>query len=346
MKPRLFCILALLFFSSAGVCQAQVKHPMAKFPITIAVHGGAGNLKKLGLTPAQEEEYKSSIRQALDAGYNVLKNHGSSIDAVVAAVKVLEDNPLFNAGRGSVLTHEGKVEMDAAIMSGESKKCGAVSGITRTKNPVLAALAVLNDGNAVFLSGDGADAFALEKGLESMDSSYFLTPYRQEQLRKALEKDQRQLDHGDTLERGSNTYDSNDKYGTVGCVALDEFGNLAAATSTGGITNKRYGRIGDSPIIGAGTYADNKTCAVSCTGKGEDFIRLNVAYDIAALMKYKQLSLQDASEYVIKTKLVKAGGRGGCISLDRKGRVSMPFSTTGMFRGFINHLGKSGIYIY
>lgn len=236
--------------------------------------------------------------------------------------------------------------MDAAIMSGESKKCGAVTGMTRIKNPIMAAQAVYKDGNAVFLSGAGADAFAIEKGLETREYSYFVTPYRQEQLRKALEKDQLQLDHGDTLERGENLHDSNDKFGTVGCVALDEFGNLAAATSTGGITNKRYGRIGDSPIIGAGTYADNKTCAVSCTGKGEDFIRLNVAYDIAALMKYKQLSLKDASDYVIKTKLVKAGGRGGCISLDRKGRVSMPFSTTGMFRGFINHLGKSGIYIY
>lgn len=346
MRPSAVLLFFIVLVTGTTLSVAQKSSSMTKFPITIAVHGGAGNLKKLALTPEQEVEYKAALQQALDSGYHVLKNHGTSIEAVVAAVKVLEDNPLFNAGRGSVLTHEGKIEMDAAIMSGESKKCGAVAGVTKVKNPITAALAVYKDGNSVFLAGAGADAFAEEHGLETRDTSYFITPFRQEQLRKALEKDELQLDHGDTLKQGNRPSDPNSKFGTVGCVALDEYGNLAAATSTGGITNKRYGRIGDSPVIGAGTYADNKTCAVSCTGKGEDFIRLNVAYDIAALIKYKQLGISDAAEYVIKTKLVKAGGRGGCIALDRGGRLSMPFSTTGMFRGYTNHLGKSSVLIY
>lgn len=346
MKPLSILFLLTLQVASVALCSAQKKPAMIKFPITIAVHGGAGNLKKLALTPEQEAEYKSAIQQALDSGYQVLKNHGSSLDAVVAAVRTLEDNPLFNAGKGSVLTHEGRIEMDAAIMTGESKRCGAVAGVTKVKNPITAALAVYKDGNSVFLSGPGADAFAEEKGLETKDAEYFITPHRREQLRKALEKDELQLDYGDSLKQGINPSDPETKFGTVGCVALDEYGNLASATSTGGITNKRYGRIGDSPVIGAGTYADNKTCAVSCTGKGEDFIRLNVAYDISALMKYKQLGVSVAAEYVIKTKLVNAGGRGGCIAIDRQGRVSMPFSTTGMFRGFTNHLGKSKVLIY
>lgn len=346
MKFRTIATIVLLALLPAFMCIAQKPKVMEKYPITIAVHGGAGNLKKMMLTPEKEEEYKSVLKQALDSGYLVLKNHGSSIDAVTAAVRVMEDSPLFNAGKGSVFTHEGTIEMDAAIMAGESKKCGAVTGLTIVKNPVMAARAVYVDGNAVLLSGKGADAFAVEKGLEIVDTAYFHTPHRLEQLRKAIEKDELQLDHGDSLKQGSHSRNEPDKYGTVGCVALDEYGNLAAATSTGGITNKRFGRIGDSPIIGAGTYADNKTCAVSCTGKGEDFIRLNVAYDIAALMKYKNLSVDVAAEYVIKTKLEKAGGRGGCIALDRKGNVSMPFTTTGMFRGHINRYGKSTLLIY
>lgn len=325
---------------------AQQPKAMKKFPITIAVHGGAGNLKKLALTPEQEEEYKLVLKQALDSGYQVLKNHGASPDAVTAAIRVLEDSPLFNAGKGSVFTHEGKNEMDAAIMSGESKRCGAVAGVTIVKNPVMAALAVYNDGKAVLLAGEGADNFAREKGLEIVDTSYFHTPYRWEQLQKAIQKDELQLDHGDSLKQGSIPPAEPDKYGTVGCVALDENGNLAAATSTGGITNKRYGRIGDSPIIGAGTYADNKTCAVSCTGKGEDFIRLNIAYDISALMKYKGLTLKTAADYVIKTKLEKAGGRGGCIAIDRNGNITTPFNTTGMFRGYKKQTSPAEVFIY
>lgn len=320
------------------------KAAIKQFPITLAVHGGAGNLKKMQLTAEQESEYKEALEQALRTGYKILADHGSATDAVEAAVRMLEDCPLFNAGRGSVFTHQGTHEMDAAIMNGKDKSCGAVCGVSLVRNPITLARSVMDKSSYVLLSGQGAEAFARQHGIEFADSAYFHTPERWEQLQKAIEKEKTQLDHGDLLDDELGTPDDL-KFGTVGCVALDEYGNLAAATSTGGLTNKNFGRVGDSPLIGSGTYAENSSCAVSCTGKGEDFIRLCVAHDVAALVKYKDLSLQDAADYVVKTKLVKTGGRGGCIALDRKGNIAMPFTTTGMFRGSMNAKGvKTFIY--
>ncbi len=340
-----YFIFIMIVTTSIHTASSQVPDTTRKLKPVIVVHGGAGNLKKLKLSALQEEEYKAALGLALKTGYAILKAHGSCVDAAEAALRILEDSPLFNAGKGSVFTHDGRNEMDAAIMSGKNLRCGAVAGVCRIKNPISAARQVMEDGNFVFLSGSGAEEFARSKDLEIVDTTYFHTPERWEQLQKAIEKNRLELDLGDSVGLGDSP-DIEQKFGTVGCVALDEDGNLAAATSTGGIVNKKFGRIGDSPIIGAGTYADNRTCAISCTGKGEDFIRLNVAYDISALMKYKNLSLKAASDYVIKTKLVKLNGRGGCIGIDKKGNICMPFTTTGMYRGHIDKSGLLKIEIY
>ncbi len=343
MSQQLLTLLCLIFFILMNVTTTQGQ---VKSKIAIAVHGGAGNLKKLNLTPEQEKNYNDTLALALQTGYAVLKKGGSSVDAVEAAVKVMENSPLFNAGKGAVFTNEGTNEMDAAIMNGLNKKCGAVAGVRTIKNPVSAARMVMDSSQFVFLSQRGAEKFAAEHGLEIVDTSYFYTKYRWDQLQKAIINDTVELDHSDTSGYNNNDDNVDHKFGTVGCVALDQYGNLAAATSTGGITNKKYNRIGDSPLIGCGTYAENKTCAVSCTGKGEDFIRLVVAYDIAALMKYKSLKIKDAADYVILTKLPKIKGRGGCIAIDRYGHIAMPFTTEGMFRGYIDVNGKMKTMIY
>ncbi|MBA3648453.1 MAG: isoaspartyl peptidase/L-asparaginase [Chitinophagales bacterium] len=320
----------------------QVNHPVA-----IAVHGGAGALKKLNLTPQQEQAYKDTMAVALQSGYEVLQNGGTSVDAVVVAIKVMEDCTLFNAGRGSVLTHEGSIEMDAAIMNGKNLKAGAVTGVKTIKNPITAAKKVLDSSKFVLLSGEGAEKFARYQGIETVDTSYFFTPYRQLQLQKVIVGDTTPLNLNDTtgMIRPADKNEE-DKFGTVGCVAIDRYGNLAAGTSTGGIVNKNFGRIGDSPLIGCGTYANNKTCAVSCTGHGEDFIRNVVAYDISALMQYRIISLHDAANYVIKTKLTQKKGRGGCIAIDRSGHIEMPYNTEGMFRGYITTHRQLKVMIY
>ncbi|OFY63200.1 MAG: beta-aspartyl-peptidase [Bacteroidetes bacterium RIFCSPLOWO2_02_FULL_36_8] len=315
--------------------------------IILVVHGGAGTITKQSMTPEKEKAYTEGLTVALEAGYKILKNRGSSLDAVSAAVVTLEDNPLFNAGKGSVFTSEGKNEMDASIMDGKTRKAGAVASVNTIKNPIKAARLVMDKSPHVLMTGKGAIRFAQENGLEIVDSSYFHTDFRYDQWQKSIKHDKIQLDHsGDKDPKGWLKTETEKKFGTVGAVALDANGNLAAATSTGGMTNKKWGRIGDSPIIGAGTYANNNTCAVSCTGHGEYFIRDVVAYDISALMEYKKLSLKDAAEEVVMKKLVTDGGEGGIIAVDKDGNYTMTFNSEGMYRGVITADGKVWVGIY
>jgi beta-aspartyl-peptidase (threonine type) len=307
--------------------------------ISIAIHGGAGTILRSTMTPQLQKQYEEALKAALDAGYSVLVTGGSSVDAVEASVRSLEDYPLFNAGRGSVFNHEGKHEMDAAIMDGRSTAAGAVAGVRGVRNPVSLARAVMEKSEHVLLSGQGAEIFARETGIPFEDDSYFYTSQRYQQLQEALDAGRVQLDHADSIANEK-------KFGTVGAVALDASGNLAAATSTGGMTNKQWGRIGDSPIPGAGTWASNDTCAVSCTGHGEYFIRAVVGHDIHCLMSYKGLSLQEACDVLVHDKLLKAGGEGGLIAVDALGNVAMPFNSEGMYRGCKTSLGREEVLIY
>lgn len=337
-------ILFILFLFS-GICSH------AQHKIGLVIHGGAGTIKKENITPEQDKAYRQKLQEALDAGYSVLEKGGTSLEAVTTAVQILEESPLFNAGRGAVFTSDSKNELDAAIMDGKTGLAGAVAGISSVKSPILAAQAVMNNSPHVFMIGSGAEQFAREQGLEMVDPSYFYDARRHEQLKRIQEreKDQGAIQPAD-IEQGSyqgpGFHFEDHKFGTVGAAALDQHGNLAAGTSTGGMTNKRYGRVGDVPVIGAGTYADNATCAVSATGHGEYFIRNVVAYDIAALMKYKGMSLEEASNEVVMKKLVDKGGEGGIIAIDGQGNISMPFNSEGMFRGSIKEKGKSQVYIY
>lgn len=307
-------------------------------PVVLAIHGGAGTILKKNLTSEMEKAIREALSRALDTGWQILGNGGSSVDAVAGAVAFLEDSPLFNAGKGSVFTSEGKNEMDASIMEGQTLRAGAVAIVTTIKNPVLAARAVMEKSPHVMLAGQGAEQFARDQGLEIVDPSYFYT----ERRRKALEESQKN-DPGDGMNRQT---EQDRKHGTVGAVAVDGQGNLAAATSTGGMTNKKYGRVGDSPIIGAGTYADNASCAVSCTGHGEYFIRLVAAHHIASLVKYRNMNVQEAGDTVIIKHLGELDGTGGAIILDRKGNLSMPFNTEGMYRGFVRADGSREILLY
>jgi beta-aspartyl-peptidase (threonine type) len=307
------------------------------YPITLVIHGGAGNISKENLTPEKEKAYREGMNAALTAGYAVLEKGGTSLDAVEAAIRLMEDNSLFNAGKGAVFTSDGKNELDAAIMDGATLKAGSVAGVSTIRNPVTAARAVMEKSPHVMLVGRGAEQFAQEQKLEIVPPEYFYTEPRYKQLQKVREEDKLKPDHStDTTGSTLPILLEGKKFGTVGAVALDKFGNLAAATSTGGMTNKRYGRVGDAPIIGAGTYANNQACAVSATGHGEYFIRYTVAHDISALMQYKHKSVRKAAEKVVLEKLVKAGGEGGVIALDRKGKFAMPFNSSGMFRAYKN----------
>lgn len=321
---------------------AQQKHPVA-----LVIHGGAGTILKENMSPELEKKYKDGLNKALNAGYDTLLKGGTAITAVELAIRVLEDDSLFNAGKGSVFTHDGKNEMDASIMDGKTGKAGSVAGVTVIKNPISTARAVMEKSQHVMLIGKGAEEFAQKMGHVIVDPSFFYNQKRMDQLKKIKESEKIQLDHSDTT--GSiNPLDAefNDKkFGTVGCAALDQFGNIAAGTSTGGMTNKKYGRVGDAPIIGAGTYANNKTCAISCTGHGEFFIRQVVAYDVAALMEYKGMTLQKAAEEVVLKKLKETGGEGGLIGIDKKGNLVMVFNTAGMYRGWMKD-GKSEVKIY
>lgn len=307
-----------------------------KNKFSIAIHGGAGTIQKNNLTAENQKMYCDAMADAIRAGMDILKNGGSSLEAVERAVISLEDVPCFNAGKGSVFTNIGVHEMDAAIMRGDSLDAGAVSGIKNVRNPVSLARAVMEKSNHVFLSADGAEEFARSLGLRFEEDEYFYSEIRHKQWKEIEGTESIRLDHSEP----KPVRPSGGKFGTVGAVAMDMNGNLAAATSTGGITNKKFGRVGDSPIIGAGTYANNKTCAVSCTGHGEYFIRAVVAYDISCLMEYKGMSLQQATEFVVNDKLVKFGGDGGLIAVDSKGNISMPYNSEGMYRAQANEEGK------
>ncbi|WP_411767172.1 isoaspartyl peptidase/L-asparaginase family protein [Winogradskyella sp. A3E31] len=304
---------------------------------SIAIHGGAGTLVKGLMTEALEAEYRNALKVARDTGFEVLKNGGSATDAVEVAVKLLEDSPLFNAGKGSVFTAEGTHEMDAAIMDGETLNAGAVSLITGIKNPVSLARDVMDKSYHVFLAGEGAMKFANDLGYELESPDYFYDEVRYQQWQGIKDSDTFQLDHSVKKEG---------KFGTVGAVACDQNGNIAAATSTGGMTNKKWGRVGDSPMIGVGNYANNKTCAVSCTGSGEFFIRGVVAYDVSCLMEHKGLSLEAATEEVIHHRILEINGDGGLIAVDSDGNIAMPFNTEGMYRASKSSKEKEEISIY
>lgn len=305
----------------------------------IAIHGGAGTLLPSEFTPEKELQYKTALQEAVNAGYEVLQKNGSALDAVEIAVKHLEDCPLFNAGKGSVYNHQGNHEMDASIMCGATLKAGAVTMLRKIKNPIALARAVMDKSEHVFLCGDGAEQFAQLMNIELVNESYFDNELRYTQWQKAKNETGSFLDHN--IKLGSEK-----KFGTVGAVALDAHGNLAAATSTGGMTNKKFGRIGDSPIIGAGTYANNHTCAISCTGHGELFIRSVVAYDISALMEYKNLTLAEACHEVVMKKLVAIQGEGGLIAIDKMGNIQMPFNSTGMYRAIKKSNGDELVAIF
>lgn len=305
---------------------------------TIAIHGGAGTILKKDMTEEKEAAYRKGLEEALETGYAVLENGKTAIDAVRAAVCSLEDNILFNAGKGSVFGKDGSQEMDASIMDGINLMAGAVAAVRRIKNPVELAYTIMTKSPHVMLMGQGAYDFALLNGIATETDEYFFSDFRHEQWRQIQGSGEAALDH--------NVVVKDKKFGTVGAVALDVHGNIAAATSTGGMTNKQYGRVGDSPIIGAGTYANNKTCAISCTGHGEPFIRAVTAYDVSCLMEYKGLSLQEAMAVVVYEKLMKIDGEGGMIGVDTKGNAAMLFNSEGMYRGMRGSDGRNEVAIY
>jgi L-asparaginase / beta-aspartyl-peptidase len=324
MKQKI--LLGLIFLLFAIISSAQTKR------YGLVIHGGAGTILKKQMTDQRELEYLNKLEEALRAGYNVLENNGSSLDAVNAAINIMEDSPLFNAGKGAVLTIKGKAELDASIMDGKTLNAGAVAGLTHIKNPINLARAVMEKSEHVMMIGEGAEEFAKENNLEFVDNEYFITPERLNTFQRLLKSEEEKKKAG--------------KSGTVGAAALDKSGNLAAGTSTGGMMMKKFGRVGDAPIIGAGTYANNNTCAVSATGHGEYFIRLGVAKDISDLMEYKNFSLNEAAEKVIMNKLSGLGGTGGVAAIDKDGNIAMPFNTDGMYRGFLLNGENPVIKIY
>ncbi len=309
-------------------------------PVAIAIHGGAGTIEKANLSDEQEAQYKAKLEEAVMAGYRSLQEGASSIEAVVTSITILEASPLFNAGKGAVYTFDGQHELDASIMDGKTRNAGAVAAVKVLKSPIKAALAVMQHSVHVMLSGTGAETFAIAQGLEVVENHYFDTPFRLEALKKAKHK----LKSDDAAWVSPDMTDY--KFGTVGAVALDQQGNIAAGTSTGGMTAKQYGRIGDSPIIGAGTFADNQSCAVSATGHGEYFIRFNVAADICARVKYSNKPLNQAADEVINQVLKHAGGTGGIIAIDPQGNIAMPFNTSGMYRASVDTEGQVTVEIY
>ncbi len=322
---KIFSIIFVIIF--AGCTKQNYEKRTAEFGLVI--HGGAGWIMEGKLTLEEENEYRQTLEKALRKGSGILNSGGSSIDAVVETIKILEDSPLFNAGKGAVFASSGENELDASIMEGKNFNAGAVAGIKRIKNPIELARVVMERSPHVMFAREGAEAFAVENGFELIDNEYFRTEQRWEDLQNAKSKETAEADQSSLL----NLLDS--KFGTVGCAALDKSGNLAAGTSTGGMTNKKFGRVGDSPIIGAGTYANNSTCAVSATGHGEYFIRNVVTHDISALMEYKEMSLEDAADLVINRKLKNQKANGGIVAIDKNGNISMKFNTPGMFRGYM-----------
>lgn len=360
MKERtaaLFVVVSLLLSALSVVAQkpapAEIKqlrgpqNPRLGF----VIHGGAGVLSKAEMTPEKEKEFRAKLTEAVMAGYKALQAGRPGLDAVELAIKMLEDSPLFNAGKGAVFTHDGKNELDASIMDGKTLGAGAVAGVHRVKNPITLARAVMEKSEHVMMIGDGAEQFAAERKIELVDPKYFWTQHRWDALQKVLkeekEKDEKEKTTKDKVKSENiESARSQNRFGTVGAVALDKNGDLAAGTSTGGMTNKKYGRVGDAPIIGAGTYANNATCAVSATGWGEFFIRLGVARDVSAMMEYQAATVQAATDRVIKQKLQKLGGDGGVIALDKFGNIGISFNSEGMYRAYIDENGKPVVEIY
>ena len=321
MNKLSFSLLMLLCFFYS--CNSN------KVDFAIVVHGGAGTILKKNMSDEMELAYKLKLEEAINAGYNILEKNGSSKDAVEETIKILENSELFNAGKGSVLSNKGVVEMDASIMNGQNLNAGAISGIKTIKNPISAARLVMEKSEHVFLSGEGAEEFAMLQGLDIIDNEYFITETRLKSLLNAKKRDSIK----------------DNKFGTVGCVAIDKFGNITSGTSTGGMTNKKWNRIGDVPIIGAGTYANNNTCGISSTGWGEYFIRNVVAYDISSQIEYKKISIDLAAKNTLK-KVKDLGGNGGVIGIDKNGNILMDFNTEGMYRGYKKSDGESEISIY
>lgn len=350
MKYSLFYLVILLLFSTCKnkeELEAFSRKPndtsvdstnLKANDFAIVIHGGAGTILRENMSAESEAAYKSQLEEAIRVGYTILKNGGSSLDAVEKTINILEDSPLFNAGKGAVFTNAETNELDASIMDGKTLNAGASAGTKTVKNPINLARAIMEQSPHVMLAGEGADTFAKERGLEIVSPEYFSTDTRLNTLKRIKEKEKALA--------ATDTTHTDSKFGTVGCVALDQNGNLAAGTSTGGMTNKRWGRVGDAPIIGAGTYANNNTCAVSCTGWGEFFIRAMVAHDISALMEYKGLTLQEAAKVVIQKKVPELGGDGGIIAVDKNGNMVMEFNTAGMYRASMNDKGELTIGIY
>lgn len=335
MKNLFLLIVIFLLFSCAENEPKSIGHTVdTKYEFALVLHGGAGTIKKENMTDEEELAFRASIDSALEIGRVILEEQGgSALDAVQEVVIYLEDNPRFNAGRGAVFTSEGTNELDAAIMDGATGMAGALTGVTVLPNPIIGARKVMEASEHVMFSGEGANTFCIEQGMDTVHPSYFYTQFRWDALERARGNNKVELDHDDK------------KHGTVGVVALDKHGNIAAGTSTGGMTNKRYGRVGDSPIIGAGTFAMNATCGVSCTGHGEYFIRDAVAYAVSAQMEYGGKTLQEAADYIIHEVLKGKGGSGGLVALDRHGNIAMPFNTAGMYRGYVRGAEKFvGIY--
>jgi beta-aspartyl-peptidase (threonine type) len=351
-------IIISLFILNKGLAQ----NGQLSDKYVLVIHGGAGTILKSQMTPEKEKAYRASLDKALQTGYAILEKGGTALDAVEATVRIMEDDPLFNAGKGAVFTAEGKNELDAAIMNGKTLAAGSIAGVTTIRNPITAARAVMEKSPHVMLAGRGAEAFAKEQGLDIVDPSYFFTEDRWKGLQGMIERLEKEKGFDSMAKKASmmgGYYDStkhqpslrqkenrDDKYGTVGAVALDRHGNLAAATSTGGMTNKKWNRVGDAPIIGAGTYANNATVAISGTGWGEYFIRLVMAKSISDMMEFGKWSLKDAANEMIMKRLPALGGDGGLIAVDKDGNVALPFCTEGMYRGYRSSVGKQEIKIY
>jgi len=356
VKHILLLISMVIISNSMTTLKEETPPTETHSKSVLVIHGGAGTILRENMTNEKDKAYRDQLEKVLRSGMKALKEGKTSVETVELVIQLMEDSPLFNAGKGAVFNHKGEQEMDASIMNGADLNAGAVSGVQHIKNPITAARMVMEKSKHVMLSGQGAEDFAKEQEIELVDPKYFYDDRRYRQLKSAIKRTQVELDHDgkestkpvdkEDGKQGSLWSKESEKFGTVGAVALDYKGNLAAGTSTGGMTNKQYGRIGDSPIIGAGTYANNKTCAVSCTGHGEFFIRNVVAYDVAAIMDYQNKPLKEAAEYVVNTKLKEQAASGGLIALDAKGNVAMPFNTKGMYRGVIYEDGRIEVKIY
>lgn len=346
MKKLFIFLLISIFMFSCSEAPSKKETTTARKPnsFAIVIHGGAGGIKREYFTQEQQEAYTQKLEEALNAGYSVLENGGISLDAVQAAINIMEDSPLFNAGKGAVYNSEGNQEMDAAIMDGETLNAGTIAGVNHIKNPILAARIVMDSSKHVMLSGKGAELMAKKYGIEMVDSTYFFTEKRMSQLKKIQGKEKTQLDHTAFLIK--NELIDDHKFGTVGAVAMDKSGNIAAGTSTGGMTNKKYGRVGDVPIIGAGTYANNLTCGISATGTGEYFIRTVASHEVSSLIQYKDYTPKQALHEVLFNQIGPLGGEGGMILLDKNGEVYWDFNSTGMFRGYKKSSGETKVEMF